>query len=283
MEVHSLNFSKILKKYLFSLIDEMGKNHTLYTRNPNRDFSRIKKWSFSKTLLCTLSIGAGSLNSELLKFFNFDPNIPTVSSFIQRRAQILPSALEHLFHSFTAFDKGYKTIYGYRPLAIDGSSVMLPYDPTNESTLRKSGKSSEYNAAHLSCLFDLKKRIYTDAKIQPIHKKDEHKALQYMVDQYNGPVNTIFIMDRGYECYNSIAHIEQKGMYYIIRAKDPSSHGIAASVKNQLPDEYTFDVNTSFYISKKKTTDVKNIRNYIKGFVQNRLLIFLQKNPPIIQ
>lgn len=42
-------------------------------------------------------------------------------------------------------------------------------------------------------------------------------------------------------------------MYYIIRAKDPSSHGIAASVKNQLPDEDTFDVNTSFYISKKNT------------------------------
>ena len=176
MEVHSLNFSKILKKYLFSLIDEMGQNHALYTRNPNHDFSRIKKWSFSKTLLCTLSIGAGSLNSELLKFFYFDPNMPTLSSFIQRRAQILPSAFEHLFHAFNAFDKGYKTIYGYRPLAIDGSSVMLPYDPTNESTLRKSGKSNEYNVTHLSCLFDLKKRINIDAKIQPIHKKDEHKA-----------------------------------------------------------------------------------------------------------
>ena len=117
--------------------------------------------------------------------------MPTLSSFIQRRAQILPSAFEHLFHAFNAFDKGYKTIYGYRPLAIDGSSVMLPYDPTNESTLRKSGKSNEYNVTHLSCLFDLKKRIYIDAKIQPIHKKDEHKALQYMVDQYNGPANTI--------------------------------------------------------------------------------------------
>ena len=34
MKVHSLNFSKILKKYLFSLIDEMGQNHALYTRNP---------------------------------------------------------------------------------------------------------------------------------------------------------------------------------------------------------------------------------------------------------
>lgn len=257
MEVHSLNFSKILKKYLFSLIDEMGKNHALYTRNPNRDFSRIKKWSFPKTLLCTLSIGAGSLKSELLNFFNFDPNLPTVSSFIQRRGQILPSAFEHLFHSFTAYDKGCETIYGYRPLAIDGSSIMLPDDPTNKSTLRKSGKSNEYNAAHLNCLFDLKKRLYIDAKIQTAHQRDEHKALQQMVDQYNGPANTVFIMDRGYECYNSIAHIEQKGMYYIIRAKEPSSLGIAASLKNQLPDEDTFDVNTSFYISKKKTTNVK--------------------------
>ena len=86
MEVHSLNFSKILKKYLFSLIDEMGQNHALYTRNPNHDFSRIKKWSFSKTLLCTLSIGAGSLNSELLKFFYFDPNYADIILFYSAKS-----------------------------------------------------------------------------------------------------------------------------------------------------------------------------------------------------
>lgn len=69
--------------------------------------------------------------------------MPTLSSFIQRRAQILPSAFEHLFHAFNAFDKGYKTIYGYRPLAIDGSSVMLPYDPTNEKHFKKKWKTNE--------------------------------------------------------------------------------------------------------------------------------------------
>ena len=94
-------------------------------------------------------------------------------------------------------------------------------------------------------------------------KKMNIKLYNIWSIRYNGPANTIFIMDRGYECYNSIAHIEQKGMYYIIRAKDPSSHGIAASVKNQLPDEDTFDVNTSFYISKKKTTDVKKASGII--------------------
>ena len=75
MEVHSLNFSKILKKYLFSLIDDMGKNHALYTRNPNRDFSRIKKWSFSKTLLCTLSIGADFPVTLALKMINNEREI----------------------------------------------------------------------------------------------------------------------------------------------------------------------------------------------------------------
>lgn len=96
-----------------------------------------------------------------------------------------------------------------------------------------------------------------DAMIQPFHERDEHYALQHIVDKYTGPANTIFIMDRGYECYNSIAHIEQKGLYYMIRGKDLLSNGIAASVKNQLSREDTFDVNTSFYLSKKKTTNVK--------------------------
>ena len=41
-----------------------------------------------------------------------------------------------------------------------------------------------------------------------------------MIDRYNGEKKTIFIADRGYETYNIFAHVQEKGMYYLIRVKD---------------------------------------------------------------
>ena len=252
-----MNFSYTLKSYLMSLIEEMNSHHQDFTRNPKTDFSRTKKWSFSDTLLFILSMEGNSLKNELLKFFDFNPRLPSASSFIQRRAQILPSAFETLFHSFTACDRRIKTTYGYQLMAVDGSPVVLPRNCTNDATLRKTGKNNYYNALHLNCLYDLNKRIYRDAITQPVHEKNEHSAIQCMIDRCSASKNTIFIMDRGYECYNTIAHIEQMGMYYMIRGKDISSNGIAASLRSQLPESETFDVITSFFLSKKKTTNVK--------------------------
>ena len=43
----------------------------------------------------------------------------------------------------------------------------------------------------------------------------------------------------------------------MIRGKDISSKGIAASLRSQLPESETFDVMTSFFLSKKNTKNVK--------------------------
>ena len=40
-----------------------------------------------------------------------------------------------------------------------------------------------------------------------------------MIDRYKGEKKTIFIADRGYETYNIFAHVQEKGMYYLIRVK----------------------------------------------------------------
>ena len=97
-----MNFSNTLKSHLMALIDEMDSHHYDFTRNPKTDFSRTKKWSFRSTFLFILSMEGNSLKNELLKFFDFNPELPSTSSFVQRRSQILPSAFETLFHSFTA-------------------------------------------------------------------------------------------------------------------------------------------------------------------------------------
>ena len=50
--------------------------------------------------------------------------------------------------------------------------------------------------------------------------ENESLAMTQMIDRYNGEKKTIFIADRGYETYNIFAHVQEKGMYYLIRVKD---------------------------------------------------------------
>lgn len=252
-----MNFSNTLKSHLLSLIDEMATHREDFVVNPKTDFTRSKKWSFKDIIMFILSMEGNSLKNELLKFFNFQSDLPSASSFIQRRSQILPSTFETLFNSFTSFDKNIKDTFGYQLIAVDGSSVTIPSNHNDKKTIRKTGKDSEYNALHLNCLYDLNKRLYIDAVIQPSHESNEHSAVQCMVDRYKASSKSIFIMDRGYECFNTIAHIEQRGMYYVIRAKDISSNGMVASLKEQLPSDDSFDVSTSFFITKKHSNNVK--------------------------
>ena len=70
----------------------------------------------------------------------------------------------------------------------------------------------------MNALFDLCNKRYVDAVIQPSRKENE--SLVQMIDRYNGGKKTIFIADRGYETYNIFAHVQEKGMYYLIRVKD---------------------------------------------------------------
>lgn len=55
-----------------------------------------------------------------------------------------------------------------------------------------------------------------------------------MIDRYND-TSAIFIADRGYENYNIFAHVEHKGMYYLIRVKDITSNGITSKL-TMLPE-----------------------------------------------
>ena len=61
--------------------------------------------------------------------------------------------------------------------------------------------------------------MYTDVVIQGKMNTNEHAALQEMVDRSNIP-KALLIADRGYESYNNMAHIQEKGWFFLIRIKD---------------------------------------------------------------
>ena len=170
-----MNDSKKVKQKLLSIVEEMDSYHWLFTRNPETDFSRKKKWSFEEVMKFMLTMEGKSIKDELLEYFDFSNLTPSNSAFNQRRGQILPEAFEFLFHEFTnSFRENYATYKGYRLIACDGSDICIAYNPKDKTTYFQSTPTSKgFNQLHLNVLYDLCNRVYVNAIIQPAREENE--------------------------------------------------------------------------------------------------------------
>ena len=56
--------------------------------------------------------------------------------------------------------------------------------------------------------------------------------------------NVIVIADRGYEAYNNMAHIQEKGWFYLIRVKDFNQYSSGILHGLELPDTEEFPADT---------------------------------------
>lgn len=276
-----MNFSEEVKTGLWAMIDEMSNDTTPFTMHPGKDFSRKKKWDFASVMKFIISMEGKSLKDELLKYFEYSSEHPTNSSFNQRRAQIKPEAFEYLFRAFLSKYNNNDNLYqGYKLIACDGSDINIAHNPDDTETYFQNGsKARGYNQLHLNALYDLQNRMYIDAVIQPARLENEHGAFCDMVDRYEGVQKTVFIVDRGYESYNNIAHVNEKGLYYLFRVKDKNSSGILSGLK--LPDEDEYDVTISIQLTRKCTKEVLSHPEIYKCSHKKEFLDFidLDKNP----
>lgn len=67
-------------------------------------------------------------------------------------------------------------------------------------------------------MYDLLEHVYVDAVIQKRKNSNEHSALVNMVDRATME-NVLIICDRGYESYNNLAHIQEKGGNFFLESK----------------------------------------------------------------
>lgn len=259
-----MDYATTMKNKLFTLIDQMDLCCWLFTKNSDKDFTRKKKWSFSEIMKFMISMEGKSLKDELNEYFDYDFETPSNSSFNQRRAQILPEAFEFLFKEFTAsLNNSSKTYNGYKLIACDGSDFCYSSDPSDTvSYVQTPVGVKGYNRLHLNALYDLLDRTYVDAIIQGNRQMNEKRAMCDMVDRFKFYKKTIFIADRGYENYNLFAHVEKRGMYYLVRVKDIDRRGILSGLT--LPKEACFDTHVSYTLTKKQTKEVKADREKFK-------------------
>lgn len=263
-EVLDLNdYPDLVKGRLLRLIEEMAQKPELFVKSPGKDFSRNRKLNLVQMLRLLLSMGGNSLRNELMEFFSYDINAPSVSSFVQQRDKILPAAFEFLLHRFTSSCTDLKTFDGFRLLAVDGSDLGIAHNPNDSDTYVQSlPEIKGFNLLHLNAVYDLCNRLYLDALIQPKRKTNECRALTDMVDRSDLGGKVIIVADRAFESYNVFAHIGRKGWNYAIRVRDRDGKGILSGLS--LPPEDTFDCQFDLILTRKQTKEVKANPNLYK-------------------
>ena len=203
-----------------------------------------------------LAFRGGTLNHEIMDFFGLDPSMGTSSAFIQRRSTILPEAFESLFHDFSKSVDENKLYRGIRLLAVDGSDLQIAANPKDPDSYYPGVNGQRaYNLLHINAMYDLHQHIYVDALVQKSRKADESAALTAMVDR-SAIESALLLADRGYESYNNLAHIQEKGWNFLIRIKDGTA-GIASGLALPATDE--FDVPFHLKLTNKQSNEIKEL------------------------
>lgn len=249
-----MTFANQVKNTLFQDISDMAQISQHFSKHPETDFSRNRKINFQALLHFLISMEAGTIKQELLKYFTFDSSaVPSTSAFCQQRNKLLPEAFSFLFQQFNSHYPFSLYKGKYHLLACDGSSFTFTRNPMDpDSYFPPDGKTTNgYNQVHVVALFDILSKRYCDSVIQPIRKKNEFQALINMIDRYHIPgTSPIFIADRGFPSFNVFAHAIEHGSYFLIRAKDVSVQRILGK---DLPKEDCFDLQVNRILTRSQS------------------------------
>lgn len=265
---------QIVKKLLMSQIKTVATNAKSFCIDPERNFSRKRKLTMERVIMGIIGMGSGCLTNELLDLFDNSPEAPTSSAFCQQRCKITVEAFEAVFRSFSK--ELYDSLDDELPvLAVDGSKIQIPTNPNDvDSFIPGSNGHRPYNLLHLNALYNLKHQIYQDAVIQKAKSANEHLALVKMVDR-SLLSRALLIADRGYESYNNLAHIQEKGWYFLFRIKDGNC-GIKQGLT--LPDKESYDINFELNLTRKKTNEVRELikdNNHYRCIQNNMVFDYL--------
>ena len=241
------SYAAAVHKTYESCIEELERNKARFVKNPEKDFTRERKISFSSCVHFCVEAGGGALQSELLRHFSFAQTTPTKSAFCQQREKISPEAFAHLFAEFTdaihALDAP-KTLKGYQILASDGSAIYLPYNPADVETFQQNGEKKGYNQLHLTAFYQMLDGYYRDCVVAPTGQMHERDAANAMIDRFPRCEKAILLLDRGFESYNTLAHLLLSGQKFVLRAKDIDSNGILSTWSFPQTGEFDCQIET---------------------------------------
>ena len=247
-----------IRNRFYDSLAEMEKNRRLYVKHPEKDFTRSGTFTFQQTLLFITQMQSHSTNQELNTFFIPKNKQVTQSAFVQAKGKLSGNAFPGFLHKLNKKFPLRKTLSGLHVFAVDGSDLNIPADKKDCSTfISYNSKNGGYHQMHVNALFDLLENRFTDVIIQPRKSMREVDAACSLVDANDTPGTCLYIFDRGYESLNLMAHVCERGSFFLIRAKEIRSP-VSPFQLLPLPEEEEFDFPVRFICTrngKLKKTD----------------------------
>lgn len=258
-----------IKDFFISSVGHVVSYISQYAAHPDRDFTRSRKLPPDALITFLVSQGSSSTKNELADFFDMDAAMPTQSALDQQRAKLKPEALEAVFRRFNALAESSQHEDDCDLIAADGSTFTFFSKPrfASDSYFVSEGHAAKgFYSMHLNAFFNLRTASYTDAVIQPVHHKNEFRAFCDMVDRYQAKPGrkAVFIGDKGYCSYNNMAHVINKGQYFLFRAKDIHSKGMTSDF--DYPQEESFDITVKVTLVRSSSKKLQPAEGY-KRFI----------------
>ena len=158
---------RTVKKKLNDAISQLCEVSWMFCKNPEKDFTRSRKLPFRKMISLLLSMEGGTLATEMLNHFGRFSEIASVPALVQQRGKINEAAFPSLFDLFVRSTDANKLYKGLRLIAADGSEIQIPKNPNDMASYYPgTNGQAPYNLLHLSAMYDLLQRTYTDAELR---------------------------------------------------------------------------------------------------------------------
>ena len=93
------NYIQHVKEKFLESIRSIASQKKMFALHQDKGFSRNRKLPFETMIKLILELEGNTLDHELRHYYSFSLDMPTVSSFVQRRGLISPDAFLYLFHT----------------------------------------------------------------------------------------------------------------------------------------------------------------------------------------
>ena len=224
-----------------------------YFTDDIRNFSRVRKLTQNLLIGLLLTMTGGPLNREL---YDAGVNIAQ-SSFVERRKKLSYDCFIKIMQRFNELCDDPATIKGYRLWAIDGSTVPLPRNPNSDNHYKSETNQKGWNNIHCNLLLDILNHVFIACNVGTGDSRkshDEQSALYSLIYRRRIYQPTIVVLDRGYEGYNTLAHLQNiSNLYFVLRVKQDK--GALRPVRD-LPME-ELDRDLEWTITTRQTNEAK--------------------------
>jgi len=192
----------------------------------SKAFTRERSLPFKLVILFLINLLKSSIQNELDKFFKtinhseLPERVVTSSAFTQARQKLSHKAFIELNQAQVNYfynNTNYNRWHGFRLMAIDGSTLILP---KNEKTIKEFGlyshssKTTPVVMARASEFYDVLNNVTIDSILSPISKGELELSIEHIKA---ADKKDLLLFDRGYNAFWLFNLIISKGANFCAR------------------------------------------------------------------